>query len=132
MSLFYCQIVYSQQTVLNNNGDTLICSSVNEYSFLIKSVFKVKELTLLDSINNSIIIYQDTLISNKDTLIENQNLIIKNKNSIIYLKDSQLEILNNELIEQKKSTQKQKVQKWISIGVGSLFTILSTYIYVTK
>jgi len=132
LGLFHCQIVYSQQTVLDNKGDTLICTTLNQYSFLIKSVYKVQELTELDSLNNEIIDFQDSVITNKEIIIENQILIISNQNNIVKFKDEVITILNNELTEQKKSTRTQKVQKWISIGIGSLLTSYVGVLYLTK
>lgn len=118
--------------VLNNEGDTLICTTLNQYSFLLKSVYKVQELKELDSLNNDIISFQDSVIQNKETIIENQILIIENKKTIIEFKDEQIILINNELTEQKKSTRTQKVQKWISIGIGSLSTIYFGVLYLTK
>lgn len=110
-------MVYSQKLLLNN-GDTLICFSVNQAKFLAKEHYKAETYFKADSICKEQIILKDRQVKMYIKIEDKLQGVINNQSSIIKFKDEELSqckiILNNS----QKEIKKQKRLKIISIIVG--------------
>jgi len=110
-------MAYSQKLLLNN-GDTLICFSVNQAKFLAKEHYKAETYFKADSICKEQIILKDRQVKMYIKIEDKLQGVINNQSSIIKFKDEELSqckiILNNS----KSEIKKQKRLKIISIIVG--------------
>ena len=118
---------YSQKTALSNNGDTLICFSVSQAKFLLKKYYEAEKFAKLDSICELQLLYSDSVKNTLTSTIDAQSLVINNLGDINSLKDIQLQSLTNRLGDEKIATRKQKIGKYIAIGVCALTSGLFGY-----
>jgi hypothetical protein len=118
---------YSQNTVLNTNGDTAICFSVNQAKFLLKKYYEVEKYAKLDSVCTIQLLYSDSLAATLTKTVVSQSVIIQNLDDINSLKDIQVQSLTNRLGDEKIATRKQKIGKYIAIGVCALTSGLFGY-----
>jgi hypothetical protein len=124
-------IAYSQQTVINSKGDTLICFSVEQSKFLLKQVYEVAKLTELNSnceIRNTL---QDSLIQSQSVTIQLLEKKADNLQKIIIYSDSINTILEEKLSDEQEKTIHQKNMKRVWIGVSSAVSGLFVY-YIIK
>jgi hypothetical protein len=110
-------MAFSQKLLLNN-GDTLICFSVNQAKFLAKEHYKAETYFKADSICKEQIILKDRQVKMYIKIEDKLQGVINNQSSIIKFKDEELNqckiILNNS----QREIKKQKRLKIISIIVG--------------
>lgn len=94
--------------MVNENGDTSICFTIEQSKYLLKQCYVAKEYIELDSLCEQTSNYKDSVIIADEKIIVQTKLLVKDKESIIAiqkdeigsLKDS-LEISNDEIQEQK-------------------------------
>jgi len=127
-----CSKAYSQSMTLNSAGDTLISISLSQSKFLLKKYYEAEKLSKLDSICEYQLSLSDSLSNSQKRVIENQSQIIKNDGEIVNLKNEEIKIVTELLTKEKKRTKVQKIQKQISIGLGTIATLFMTYLWVTK
>ncbi len=130
--LLNCQTVFSQSKVLVVEGDTLICNTVEQQKFWIKQYYRVQELQEKDSVNQEIISKLDSNYVDCQHNLADKDLQLENTEKIVEFKDETITVLNNELTEQKKATQRQKFYKWAAVSIGMTGTAIMTYLYLTK
>ena len=118
--------------MLNSAGDTTICISISQSKFLLKKYYEAEKLSNLDSICEHQLALSDSLYNSQKVVIENQSLIIKNDGDIINLKDEEIKSAKESLDKQKKRTILQKIEKRMSIALGTIATLFMTYLWVTK
>ena len=110
-------MAFSQKLLLNN-GDTLICFSVNQAKFLAKEHYRAETYFKADSICKEQIILKDRQVKMYIKIEDKLQGVINNQSNVIKFKDEELSqckiILNNS----QKEIKKQKRLKIISIIVG--------------
>jgi hypothetical protein len=114
--------MYSQTTALGSKGDTTICFSVTQAKFLLKKYYEVEKYAKLDSLCEQQLLYSDSLVGVLSNTIGTQSIMISNLDDINSLKDIQVQSLINRLGDEKIATRKQKVGKYIAIGVSVVST----------
>lgn len=124
-------MTFSQQIILNDKGDTLICFSVNESKFLLKEYYRAKELDEVLKICETEKQISDTIIVRSLVIISDLKQVNANNQQIIKAKDYELEQANISIGIANKNVRKQKVYKWIAIGVGATITGFSGYYILT-
>lgn len=124
-------MTFSQQIILNDKGDTLICFSVNESKFLLKEYYRAKELDEVLKICETEKQISDTIIVRSLVIISDLKQVNANNQQIIKAKDYELEQANISIGIANKNVRKQKVYKWIAIGVGTTITGFSGYYILT-
>lgn len=122
------------ESVLNENGDTLIIMSLSDAKLILTDLLECEITDSLlyvyverDSLNQKKIYIKDELIKklelqndNKDTVIQNLEVVLKNTKEIISLKDKTIE-------KQKKEIKKQRNLKRLGF-VGSVVLPILTLI----
>ena len=110
-------MAFSQKIVLNN-GDTLICFSVNQAKFLAKEHYRAETYFTSDSICKEQIILKDRQVKMYIKIEDKLQGVINNQSNVIKFKDEELNqckiILNNS----QREIKKQKRLKIISLIVG--------------
>jgi hypothetical protein len=122
---------YSQKTALSSNGDTTICFSVSQAKFLLKKYYEVEKYAKLDSVCQLQLLYNDSLNNTLTGTIIAQSIIIRNLGDINSLKDIEVRSLTNRLGDEKVATKKQKIGKYIAIGVSVLASGFFGYYIIT-
>lgn len=122
---------YSQKTALSSNGDTTICFSISQAKFLLKKYYEVEKYATLDSICQLQLLYSDSVNNTLTRTIVSQSVIIKNLDDINSLKDIQIQSLTNRLGDEKIATKKQKIGKYIAIGVSVVASGFFGYYIIT-
>ena len=110
-------MVYSQKIVLNN-GDTLICFSVNQAKFLAKEHYRAETYFTSDSICKEQIILKDRQVKMYIKIEDKLQGVINNQSSIIKFKDEELNQCKIILKNSQSEIKKQKRLKIISLIVG--------------
>jgi hypothetical protein len=118
--------------VLNSAGDTTICISISQSKFLLKKYYEAEKFSNLDSICEHQLALSDSLYNSQKKVIASQSSIIQNDIEVINLKDEQIKSIAESLDKQKKRTRVQKVERQISIILGTITTLFMTYLWVTK
>lgn len=122
------------ESVLNENGDTLIIMSLSDAKLILTDLLECEITDSLlyvyverDSLNQKKIYIKDELIKklelqndNKDKVIQNLEVVLKNTKEIISLKDKTIE-------KQKKEIKKQRNLKRLGF-VGSVVLPILTLI----
>ena len=122
----------SQTAVLNKNGDTTICFTINQSKFLLKKCYEVDKYAQLDSICEKQLSFNDSVHNSSEIVFQKQSLIIKNQEEEMGLRKYEIDKLNEQIKVEQKNTRKQKAYKWIAIGAGSISTVFITYKWITK
>lgn len=122
---------YSQKTALSSNGDTTICFSISQAKFLLKKYYEVEKYATLDSICQLQLLYSDSINNTLTSTIVSQSVIIQNLDDINSLKDIQIQSLTNRLGDEKIATKKQKIGKYIAIGVSVVASGFFGYYIIT-
>jgi hypothetical protein len=117
-------MVYSQKLLLNN-GDTLICFSVNQAKFLAKEHYRAETYFKADSICKEQIILKDRQVKMYIKIEDKLQGVINNQSSIIKFKDEELNqckiILNNSQREIKKQKRLKIISIIVSGGLNCFF-----------
>lgn len=127
-----CSKVYSQSMVLNSQGDTTICISISQSKFLLKKYYEAQKLSNLYSICENQVSLLDSMYNSQKIVIENQSSIIKNDGDVIKLKDEQIKKTTESLNKEKRRTIVQKIEKRMSIALGTIATLFMTCLWITK
>lgn len=119
-------MAYSQKLLLNN-GDTLICFSVNQAKFLAKEHYRADAYFTSDSICREQIFLKDRQVKMYIKIEDKLQGIINNQSNVIKFKDEELNqckiILNNS----QREIKKQKRLKIISIIAGGTINCFLIY-----
>ena len=119
-------MAYSQKLLLNN-GDTLICFSVNQAKFLEKEHYRADNYFTSDSICREQIFLKDRQVKMYIKIEDKLQGIINNQSNVIKFKDEELNqckiILNNS----QREIKKQKRLKIISIIAGGTINCFLIY-----
>ena len=119
-------MAYSQKLLLNN-GDTLICFSVNQAKFLAKEHYRADTYFTSDSICREQIFLKDRQVKMYIKIEDKLQGIINNQSNVIKFKDEELNqckiILNNS----QREIKKQKRLKIISIIAGGTINCFLIY-----
>ena len=110
-------MAFSQKIVLNN-GDTLICFSVNQAKFLAKEHYRADTYFTSDSICKEQIILKDRQVKMYIKIEDKLQGVINNQSSIIKFKDEELNQCKIILKNSQSEIKKQKRLKIISLIVG--------------
>jgi hypothetical protein len=124
-------IAYSQQTVINSKGDTLICFSVEQSKFLLKQVYEVAKLTELNvncEIRNTV---QDSLIHSQSVTIQLLEKKADNLQKIVNYNAQLNTILQEKIENEQQKTKYQRNMKRVWMGVSGAVSGLFVY-YIVK
>lgn len=125
-------MIYSQKTLLSDNGDTLVCFSISQSKFLLKKYHELQEVNALYSICNQQLTASDSIKKYYHEISISKDLILKNQKTEIGLYQEQVEHLKTELELEKKETSKQKKHKNYAIAGGILSSCLFGYLWIKK
>lgn len=131
MLLSLTSIAYSQQTVINSKGDTLICFSVEQSKFLLKQVYEVAKLTELNvncEIRNTV---QDSLIHSQGITIQLLEKKADNLQKIVNYNAQLNTILQEKIENEQQKTKYQRHMKRVWMGVSGAVSGLFVY-YIVK
>ena len=131
MLLSLTSIAYSQQTVINSKGDTLICFSVEQSKFLLKQVYEVAKLSELNANCEKRSELQDSLVKFQDTTIVLLEKKVGNLQKIVEYNASINAILQEKLAEEEGKTNYQRNMKRVWMGVSGAVSGLFVY-YLIK
>ena len=132
LNLLLSLIAYSQVPVLNKNGDTTICFTIEQSKFLAKEHYRAEECTKLKSICESQLQEKDLQINMYKKIQDNLENVINNQKSITTSKDDEIKSLKGVIDDKDKAIKKQKIYKWIAIIAGSSLSGYLGYKYITK
>jgi hypothetical protein len=133
MSQSHSQTILTKENRVNTvviKGDTLIQFKLSDAKLILTDVLEkqkldslVSEYKILDSLKNTRIKTQDSIIGDLESIISNDSTIINNQNLILGNKDKELVILNDIIKQQKKEIRKQKVLKIIGFTAAVVLPI---------
>lgn len=106
---------FSQETALNESGDTVFILTVPQAKFFLKSYYKSQELDSLLANCNEKVYIRDTTILNYEEIARNQSEIIINNNEVFRIKEEQIDLKNNIIEDKNSEIRKQKTIKIILI-----------------
>lgn len=132
LNLLLSLIAYSQIPVLNKNGDTTICFTIEQSKFLAKEHYRAEECTKLKSILEAQVQEKDLQINMYKKIQDNLENVINNQKSINTLKDDEIKSLKGVIDDKDKAIKKQKIYKWVSILTGGFISSYIGYKYITK
>ncbi len=124
--------IFSQKVQLSDNGDTLVCFSINQSKYLLKKYYELQELKSLYSICNQQLTASDSIKKYFYEISNSKDIILKNQKTEIGLREEQIEHLKVELQLEKKETDRQKRHKNFAIAGGVLSSCLFGYLWITK
>lgn len=110
-------MAFSQKLLLNN-GDTLICFSVNQAKFLAKEHYRAETYFKADSICKEQIILKDRQVKMYIKIEDKLQGVINNQSNVIKFKDEELSQCKIILKNSQSEIKKQKRLKIISLIVG--------------
>lgn len=113
-------IAYSQKRVLTTDGDTLVAFTPKQARWLLNQTYKVKELIAIDSVNKSIIVLKDSVITELKANESDYLMVLKNKDVVTSIYESE----NKHL---KKVIRRQKIVSKVSL-IGAAFLSLIVFI----
>ena len=113
-------IAYSQKTMLNEKGDTLVCFTQNQSKYLLKQCLEVNKLTELNENCKSQSALKDSLIDSHNRTFKIYDAKISNLNKIINYKDTITINLVNYLKIERDKTFRQRNMKYIWMGVSAI------------
>ena len=118
--------------MLNEKGDTTICFSIEKGKYLLKQVYRVKECDTLYSICETQKVLSDSMILEQKSNIEYYKKIVANKNVLLSSKDAEIDMLEAKVKTEQKNVRKEKVYKWLTVGVSACVTGLMAYLLMVK
>ena len=133
MSQSHSQTILTKENRVNTvviKGDTLIQFKLSDAKLRLVDVLEkqkldslVSEYKILDSLKNTRIKTQDSIIGDLESIISNDSTIINNQSLILGNKDKELIILNDIIKQQKKEIRKQKLLKIIGFTAAVVLPI---------
>jgi hypothetical protein len=124
-------IAYSQEIILDKNGDTTICINTNQAKFLTLKYYECEEKNnLLNICNESS--YKDSIIT---TLKENylkQDSIIKNDSVMLEFRKQEFIKATKRVHFWYKKYNRQVVYKDIFVATTIIFASISGFMYIAK
>ena len=123
---------FSQSLILNKNGDTTVCFSINQSKFLAKEHYRAETYFKSDSICNLEIIQKDRQIKMYIKIEDKLQNIINNQAGITKLKDEEMKGLKLSLESAHKEAKKQKTYKVLSLIGGAAISGYLGYKYINK
>lgn len=116
--MFLMNLMAFSQKIVSNNGDTLICFSINQAKFLAKEHYRAETYFTADSICKEQIILKDRQVKMYIKIEDKLQGIINNQSNVIKFKDGELNQCKIILDNSQREIKKQKRLKIISIIVG--------------
>jgi len=113
---------YSQKRALTSKGDTVIVFSVPKARYLQNQVYKVMELTTIDSLNKVDIKFQDSIITGL-------NMNINDYKKIIIVKGEVIDVQYTHIDQLKKEIKRQKRYKMYAI-LGGAVSVIAVMIFL--
>lgn len=132
MALFLGSIAYGQTITLNSKGDTLYCLTEGQIKYLSKQAQAANKLTILLNVSEGQRMYLDSAHTADSTQIKALNGRITVKEQEKGLCEHEKTGLVAELKESGKEVRRQKIYKWLAVGIGSAAIIAETYYFVFK
>lgn len=131
--------LFSQTITLDSKKDTSICFSIGQGRFLLAQTIAVKELTEKTSLYEKVVANQKKEIEKQRAIIvrdstDKKELLLLNKKSEEQtdLEKGKYEKEAKKSKELEKEVVRQKVYKWITIGISAVVVAYETYILVIK
>lgn len=124
--------IYSQQAILNKEGDTTICFTIPQAKYLLKEHYKINMLDSLLSVCETQRLTADSVINNDTLMINKLKIIISNKDKSLYYKKVEVDSLNATIQSKEKALRREKLYKGLSIFAGGLMTAFLSFAYITK
>lgn len=131
--------LFSQTITLNSQKDTSVCFSIGQGRFLLAQTIAVKELTEKTSLYEKVVASQKKEIEKQKGIIlrdstDKKELLLLNKKSEEQTKlevdKFDKEVSKNKELE--RDITKQKVYKWIVVGISAVVVAYETYILIIK
>lgn len=131
--------LFSQTITLDSKKDTSICFSIGQGRFLLAQTIAVKELTEKTSLYEKVVASQKKEIEKQRAIIvrdstDKKDLLLLNKKS-----EEQTDLQKGKYEKEAKKSKelerdvvRQKVYKWIAIGISAVVVAYETYILVIK
>lgn len=126
--LFTNLIAYSQTTILNDKGDTLIGFTIPEAKFLLLKVHEVEELKTLNYALKEQKGDCEFINIEQRGQLRNYEQVVKNQNEKMAMINLQFAGLESDLKKSNKRYKRQVVYKWVAISI----TAFTAYLWVTK
>lgn len=120
----------SQTAVLNNKKDSLIAFTIKQSRFLQSEAFRANELGLLWSVCETQRLDLKEIIMNDKKEHINDSIINNNNMQALRLKQIEVDEQKSKLTIAETEIKKQKVQKWVAIGVSALIVIGETFLFL--
>jgi hypothetical protein len=130
-ALFFSLTAYSQLTILSDS-DTLICISLYKAKDVVKTYYKVEELSYIDSVNMVVIAYKDSCIIAQNKEISLYKQLDSNNVKIIEDFREEKEILTAAINKENMKYRQQKTYKFLAIACGAFSTIYTSWKWITK
>lgn len=131
--------LFSQIIILDSKKDTSISFSIGQGRFLLAQTIAVKELTEKTSLYEKVVASQKKEIEKQRAIIvrdstDKKDLLLLNKKS-----EEQTDLQKGKYEKEAKKSKelerdvvRQKVYKWIAIGISVVVVAYETYILVIK
>jgi hypothetical protein len=110
----------------------MICFSVNQSKFLLKTYYKLQTCDTLRNICEVQLDYCDSALQAEKKVSANFSMVIKNNKDAFKIYDYAIVGYNNKLKDARRQTRKQIVYKWVAIAVGGAATGAMTYLWIKK
>lgn len=125
-------IVFSQAITLNSKGDTLLCFSVPQSKFLLKTYYGLEECKATDSITTNENKALKTIVSLKDSqILSLKEITAKTEQQVAIHKeavDRMVEVVN----DQNKSITKLQRKNYLLSVLGATGTLAMGILYLTE
>jgi len=123
---------YSQTTILSKTGDTLFCFTQPQAKFLLKQAYRVLQLDTTLKVCQAVNLNFEEDLRLANAMITNQQQQLFNRQEVLGLKDYEIDNLKAQVKKGQKEVRRQKVFKWIAIGVGGAVSGVLGVAYLKK
>lgn len=112
---------YSQKRALTSEGDTVICFTVPQSRYLLKTIYKARELKTLDSLNQCVIAEKDTVITALELQIKDYKEVRTNDGEIKRILKEENKLLNKRLKSEKLKTK--------ILGIATIVGVIALIVF---
>lgn len=139
MFLLASSQLFSQTITLDSQKDTNICFSIGQGRFLLAQTIAVKELTEKTSLYEKLVANQKKEIEKQKQIIIRDSIDKKDILNLNKKSEEQTRLVvdkfdksESEKKELKNDIVRQKVYKWIVVGISAAVVAYETYILIIK